>query len=71
MFGKRPIISSLRGMVTAAHPQAAIAGAQTLDKGGNAFDAAVTVAAVLNVAEPFMSGLAGQGMATLWIEKHL
>lgn len=70
MLGKRPLIASQRGMVTAAHPQAAMTGAIVLDQGGNAFDAAVTVAATLNVVEPFMSGLAGQGMATVWVEEE-
>ena len=62
----RPRISSRRGMVAAAHPLAAAAGARILAAGGNAFDAAVATAAALNVAEPFMSGLAGAGMATVW-----
>ena len=67
MFGKRPIVSSTRGMVAAAHPHAAQAGARVLRDGGNAFDAAVAAAATLNVAEPFMSGLAGLGMAVAWV----
>lgn len=67
MQGKRPTISSLHGMVAAAHPLAAQAGAQMLAAGGNAFDAAVAVAAALGVVEPAMSGLAGMGVATCWI----
>ena len=67
MDGKRPSVSSLRGIVAAAHPQAAQAGAAMLRAGGNAFDAAAATAAALNVVEPYMSGLAGMGMATCYI----
>jgi gamma-glutamyltranspeptidase/glutathione hydrolase len=67
MDGRRPTVSSLRGIVAAAHPQAAQAGAAMLRAGGNAFDAAATTAAALNVVEPYMSGLAGMGMATCYI----
>src|SRR5215813_5721062 len=58
---------SRHGMVAAAHPLAAAAGARVLSNGGNAFDAAAATAATLNVVEPYMSGLAGQGMATCYI----
>lgn len=67
MRGGRPTISSVRGVVAAAHPLAAQAGATLLQQGGNAFDAAAATAAALNVVEPYMSGLAGQGLATCWI----
>ena len=65
--GRRPSVSSLRGIVAAGHPQAAQAGAAILRAGGNAFDAAAATAAALNVTEPYMSGLAGMGMATCYI----
>ena len=67
MYGNRPTITSLHGMVAAAHPLAAQAGAKLLSAGGNAFDAAAATAAALNVVEPFMSGLAGLGYATCYI----
>lgn len=70
MDGRRPTISSMNGMVAAAHPHAAAAGARILGQGGTAFDAAVAAAAALNVVEPFMSSLAGQGLATCWIAKE-
>src|SRR2546423_12802866 len=59
MHGRRPTIASTSGVVAAAHPLAAQAGARLLAEGGNAFDAAAATAAALNVVEPYMSGLAG------------
>ena len=67
MDGKRPTVTSLHGVVAAAHPLAAQAGARLLASGGNAFDAAAATAAALNVVEPFMSGLAGLGYATCYV----
>ena len=59
----RSTVTGTRGMVSSAHPLASLAGVRVLLDQGNAFDAAVAVAAALNVVEPYMSGIAGVGYA--------
>ena len=62
----RPVVMGRNGMVCAGHPLAAQAGMSILQKGGNAVDAAIATAAALNVVEPNMSGIGGDGYVMVY-----
>jgi gamma-glutamyltranspeptidase/glutathione hydrolase len=55
---RSPIISQY-GIVSASQPLAVAAGLELLRQGGNAADAAVAVAATLNLTEPTSTGIGG------------
>jgi len=56
----------VKGVVVAPQPEAVELGAQVLEEGGNAFDAAVAAGFMQMVTDPFMCGLGGWGSATLY-----
>jgi gamma-glutamyltranspeptidase/glutathione hydrolase len=57
------------GMVSCSHPLAAQAGLRVLEKGGNAFDAAVATALTLGVVDMSMCGPGGASFWLLWDAK--
>jgi gamma-glutamyltranspeptidase/glutathione hydrolase len=59
-FTTRPQLTGTFGMVASTHWLATAAGMAVLEKGGNAFDAAVATGLVLQVVEPHMCGPAGE-----------
>ncbi|HET7275813.1 MAG TPA: gamma-glutamyltransferase [Longimicrobiaceae bacterium] len=62
----RPDVAGTTGAVVAGHPLAAAAGYDVLRSGGNAVDAAVTMAAVLAVVRPHMNGAGGDAFALMY-----
>ena len=52
--------------IASAHPMATDAGMKVLEQGGNAFDAAIAVAASLGVVEPYSAGIGGGGFWLLY-----
>ena len=59
MFTTRPEIAGTFGVVASTHWIASQVGMAVLERGGNAFDAAVATAFTLQVAEPHLNGPGG------------
>jgi gamma-glutamyltranspeptidase/glutathione hydrolase len=59
-FTTRPLLAGTFGMVASTHWLASAAGMAVLEKGGNAFDAAVAAGLVLQVVEPHLNGPGGE-----------
>jgi gamma-glutamyltranspeptidase / glutathione hydrolase len=65
----RPVVMGKRGACASAHYLSTLAGQRMLMQGGNAVDAAVAIAAALNVVEPYMSGAGGVGYMFIYDAK--
>jgi gamma-glutamyltranspeptidase/glutathione hydrolase len=68
LFTTRPELSGDFGMVASTHWLASATGMGVLERGGNAFDAAVAAGFVLQVAEPHLNGPGGEVPILLWSE---
>ncbi|QUC23405.1 uncharacterized protein UV8b_07646 [Ustilaginoidea virens] len=63
---RRSVVHSTAGIVACTQPLAAKCGLDVLRAGGNAADAAVAVAAGLNVTEPCSTGIGGDMFLLFW-----
>ena len=66
MFTTRPELRGTFGMVASTHWLASQTGMAVLERGGNAFDAAVATGFVLQVVEPHLNGPGGEVPAVFW-----
>src|SRR6202045_93576 len=69
-FTTRPEIEGTFGVVASTHWIATAIGMATLEKGGNAFDAAVAAAFTLQVVEPHLNGPGGDVPVILYDAKR-
>lgn len=69
MFTTRPEIRGTFGVVASTHWLGSAAGMRALERGGNAFDAAVTCGFTLQVVEPHLNGPGGDLPALFYSKK--
>jgi gamma-glutamyltranspeptidase / glutathione hydrolase len=68
--GNRPSVHTANAMVATSQPLASLVGIEILKNGGNAVDAAIAIAAMLNVLEPMMAGIGGDVFAMVYWHKN-
>jgi gamma-glutamyltranspeptidase/glutathione hydrolase len=66
---RRSMVTARRGMVASHEPLASQAGLQILREGGNAADAAIATAAMMNVLQPASTGIGGDCFALYYDAK--
>lgn len=67
-YGRSMVVTD-RGIVATSQVLASQAGAQILEQGGSAIDAAIAANAVLGVTEPMMNGIGGDLFLLYWDAK--
>jgi gamma-glutamyltranspeptidase/glutathione hydrolase len=70
MFTTRPELRGTFGVVASTHWLASAVGMSILERGGNAFDAAVATAFTLQIVEPHLNGPGGEVPMLLWSKKN-
>jgi gamma-glutamyltranspeptidase / glutathione hydrolase len=70
MFTTRPELAGTFGMAASTHWLASQTAMAVLERGGNAFDAAVAAGFVLQVVEPHLNGPAGEVPIVAWVARE-